>query len=261
MNRHEQLRENYEDALFELLMEGVIEHEGKRIREEMEQLDNDPNFSVPPELDRRCLRTINKAERKKRVLRTSKKLYRVFSKFSVAAIIALALFTSAYAAIPAVRVSTLNLLIEVSDIATELTFGNITDASEINGSPDSLTESVTYISGYMLPNSILNNFTILEQGYNQFTSWITFNSYDNTSLISIEVQTGVDTTINLNTEDASKFREIEFENFKAIIAQQNTGEINAGIADTGNLKFIVITFEGIEFDTAVSIITDFLTVN
>ena len=31
MTRHEQLVENYENALFELLMEGVIEREGEQI--------------------------------------------------------------------------------------------------------------------------------------------------------------------------------------------------------------------------------------
>lgn len=100
MNQHEQLVENYEDALFKLLMEAVIEHEGKQIQEEIDRLNSDPSFSVPPELDRRCLRTINKTTRRKRALHTGKKVYRVFSKFSVAAVIALALFTSAYAAFP-----------------------------------------------------------------------------------------------------------------------------------------------------------------
>lgn len=38
MTRHEQLVENYENALFELLMEGVIEREGEQIEKENEQL-------------------------------------------------------------------------------------------------------------------------------------------------------------------------------------------------------------------------------
>ena len=41
MTRHEQLVENYENALFELLMEGVIEREGEQIEKENEQLKND----------------------------------------------------------------------------------------------------------------------------------------------------------------------------------------------------------------------------
>ena len=39
----------------------------------------------------------------------------------------MALFTSAYAAFPEVRISTLNLLIEVSDISTELSFVDNSD--------------------------------------------------------------------------------------------------------------------------------------
>ena len=34
MTRHEQLVENYENALFELLMEGVIEREGEQIEKD-----------------------------------------------------------------------------------------------------------------------------------------------------------------------------------------------------------------------------------
>ena len=55
MTRHEQLVENYENALFELLMEGVIEREGEQIEKENEQLKNDPDFAIPPELDKRCM--------------------------------------------------------------------------------------------------------------------------------------------------------------------------------------------------------------
>ena len=64
MTRHEQLVENYENALFELLMEGVIEREGEQIEKENEQLKNGPGFSVPPELDKRCMASIKKACKK-----------------------------------------------------------------------------------------------------------------------------------------------------------------------------------------------------
>lgn len=56
--RHEQLLENYEDALFSLFMERVAEEEGKRLLEENERLKHNPDAAVPKELDERCHKTI-----------------------------------------------------------------------------------------------------------------------------------------------------------------------------------------------------------
>lgn len=73
MNRREQIVENFEDAFMSLFMADIAEYEGQKFIGENERLKNDPNFKVPPELDRRCLRTINKTERKKRIWSTGKK--------------------------------------------------------------------------------------------------------------------------------------------------------------------------------------------
>ena len=56
MTRREKLQENFEDALFALLMEEVAEQEGQRLLEENEKLKRDPESTVPPEVDRRCLK-------------------------------------------------------------------------------------------------------------------------------------------------------------------------------------------------------------
>ena len=61
MNRRQKLQDAYEDALFALLMEDVIEEEGKRLAEENEQLKNDPSAAVPEELHERCVETIHRA--------------------------------------------------------------------------------------------------------------------------------------------------------------------------------------------------------
>ena len=263
MNQHEQLVENYEDALFKLLMEAVIQHEGKEIQEEIDRLNSDPNFSVPPELDRRCLHTINRVDRRKRALRTGKKIYRVFSKFSVAAVIALVLFTSAYAAFPAVRVSTLNLLIEVSDIATELTFGDSDDANNeadsIETPSDSAPEDALTIAGYVIPQSITSKYELFDESTSQFFSWASLRSGDG-STISIDIQVGEGRAVNINTEDADSVQEVNMGHFEGIIVQHNAAVI-VGVADTDKLNFIVITFTDIDFESAINMTNDFISVN
>lgn len=263
MNRHEQLVCNYEDALFKLLMEGVIEHEGKRIQEEMERLNNDPNFSVPPELDRRCLHTISKIEFRKRASCAGKKIYQVFSKLSMAMVIAVTLFTSAYAAFPALRVSTLNLLIQISDIATEFKFSDTSDINEKTDDDtlsDSLQDDCMTIAGYILPTTITSGFQLEEEGADQLGTWIALVS-DNGARITVEVQPGEGNTASINTENAVSIKTISNNQFEAVISKQNNGLIIGGIADSNNVRFILVTFEGLSFDSSVDMVTDFITAN
>ena len=60
MNRRDELRERYEDALFAFLMEDVIETEGKKMLEENERLKQDPLAAVPEAVDYRCIQTIKR---------------------------------------------------------------------------------------------------------------------------------------------------------------------------------------------------------
>ena len=263
MNQRDQLLENFEDAFMALFMANIAEHEGKGFLEENERLKNDADFKVPPELDRRCLRTINRVDRRKRTLYTGTKVYRVFSKFSVAAVIPLVLFTSAYAAFPAVRVSTLNLLIEVSDIATELTFGDSDDANNeadsIETPSDSAPEDALTIAGYVIPESITSKYELFDESTSQFFSWASLRSGDG-STISIDIQVGEGRAVNINTEDADSVQEVNMGHFEGIIVQHNAAVI-VGVADTDKLNFIVITFTDIDFESAINMTNDFISVN
>ena len=54
MTNHERLTEQYEDALFALLMDSVAEEEGKQALELNERLKADPAAEVPESARRRC---------------------------------------------------------------------------------------------------------------------------------------------------------------------------------------------------------------
>lgn len=72
MKTREQLQDEYEDALFALLMYDIAQIEGQRAEAENERLRNDPNAKVPEELDQKCLRTIRRCFLKKKLLRLAK---------------------------------------------------------------------------------------------------------------------------------------------------------------------------------------------
>ncbi|MCI9402468.1 MAG: hypothetical protein HFF04_02195 [Oscillospiraceae bacterium] len=66
MKSREQLREEYEDALFALMMDYAAQAEGERLLAENEALKHNPAAQVPEHLDQRCLQTIQMAFQKKK---------------------------------------------------------------------------------------------------------------------------------------------------------------------------------------------------
>ena len=261
MTRHEQLVENYENALFELLMEGVIEREGEQIEEENEQLKNDPDFAIPPELDKRCMASIKKACRKRRSGQFGRKAYGVLSKVAVVVLVVLVLFTSAYAAFPSVRASTLNLLVQISDVSAEMIFENANAESSENGDSNGLISDGTIeLNSVILPELITDKYQVADMGSDRLSSWASFSSQDG-GLISIDVRNGADSVLDINTENALQINEIKRDDFSGIIVFFDGGYITAGIADQANGKFIILNFDGISYDSAELIIDELINVN
>lgn len=60
MTRRERLIENYEDALFSLLMDEVAESEGKKAMEGNQRLRDNGEIEVPVSVRQRCRRVIAK---------------------------------------------------------------------------------------------------------------------------------------------------------------------------------------------------------
>ena len=58
MTRKEQLWENYEDAVFAILMDAVAEQEGEKGLQLMEELEHDPSAQVPEEVQKKAEKTI-----------------------------------------------------------------------------------------------------------------------------------------------------------------------------------------------------------
>ena len=122
MTDHERLMEQYEDALFALLMEGVAEAEGEKALRLNEELKKDPNAEVPEAVRKRCEKTIRAAFAKKRHRTARRTVSRWLTKAAVVAALSGLLFTAAFALSEDVRVATLNMLIEVMDDRTRITF-------------------------------------------------------------------------------------------------------------------------------------------
>lgn len=112
MTKRDILREQYEDALFALLMDEVAVSEGEKAINENERLKADPNFIILEEANKKCERLISTYFRRKTVRAVGRSFSRVVGKVAVVALAAMLLFTTAFAVSPVFRAHTLNLVVE-----------------------------------------------------------------------------------------------------------------------------------------------------
>ena len=129
MHEQEKLYEQYEDAVFALLMDKVAEENGKKLLQQNEELLADPDAAVPETLSKRCLRTIEKAYRKSQWKAAAKKVTRALNRVALWILVPLFLFGTAFAASETVRVKTLNFLITNFEFGTEFRIENTASAT------------------------------------------------------------------------------------------------------------------------------------
>lgn len=243
MTRHDELYENYEDALFALLMEKIAEEEGKKYLEESERLNQDPNAEIPESLDRKCRNIINrefaKSNRRKR-LQVAKK---VLSRVAIVALISIMLFMTAYALVPEVRIRTLNLLIEISDVATTLTFNK--DTSDII----SVVLDDGFF-GYVIPD-VPEGFVITDQGSNSQVIWI---DYENSAgaVISFSILGSATSVFNVDTEDADSVEKIVIHGYEGLIIEKGE-KIHIVWGDIDQAKYVNVICRDIDMDTAIDL--------
>ncbi len=203
MTDHERLMEEYEDALFALLMEGVAEAEGEKALRLNEELKKDPNAEVPEAIRKRCEKTIRAAFAKKRHRTVRRTVSRWLTKAAVVAVLSGLLFTAAFALSEDVRVATLNILIEVMDNRTIITFEG--DSSEHAENTSKIIPGLEYhynIALEWLPEGFeLDSGNFEENGTGDYVSYL--SSQD--GLIEVGVTPySAGLTKSVNTEDCTE---------------------------------------------------------
>ena len=243
MNRHEQLVDNYEDALFALFMEKAAEYEGARLLEVLEEADGGGSVEVPPELDRRCLRTIRRAGAKRRLKRLAGGASKAFARASIAAMLALILFTSAYAAIPEVRTGTLKLLISISGPETTLTLTEGPEEPVIEPNAD------VDLGGYKL-TYIPDGFEPAGEGVTDKTQFALYKNGG--SSFAVQILDANNAQHSLDTENADSVEVISVHGWDGLKINKDDRCIITW-ADLDNLRFISVICEKLGEGEALSI--------
>lgn len=193
MTRREQLQEQYEDALFALLMEEVAESEGRKALEENERLKQDPDAEVPAEVVRRCRRTIDREFAKQNVRSVGRLSWKVIHKVAVAALLGIFLFSAAFAVSEDFRVNTLNLVIDLYGKYADFSFQGASQAKV-----DQETTNAAFEVGW-LPAG----FELKEQRSGQSSTWAEYEG-PNGEIISIDLVTlGQSGVSGVDIEDAT----------------------------------------------------------
>lgn len=242
MTRKEELRDNYEDALFALLMESVMEEEGKKLLQENERLKADPEFEVPEEASRRCVKAIKKAFAKKNGKAAGKVIYRTFSKVAVVAVLCGLLFTAAYAAIPDVRVKTLNLLIETSDVATRLTIAGEGSAANMGKPQPGAAEGGVMLLGYQFPDAPEGFVYDSERsGSGNMTAWAFFQNEDGATIKYVVHAVPKESPLDVDTEGADLVLNITVQGHSGLLVQKGE-RTNVAWVDMDHCAFCSIIF-------------------
>ena len=102
MTKQEMLYEQYNDALFRLLMHSVAQHQGQQYQEENQALkaqEDGPSETAK----RRCLRTISRQVRRGHARAAARTASRVLSKAAVVMLLVISCLTAAFAVSPVFR--------------------------------------------------------------------------------------------------------------------------------------------------------------
>ena len=102
MTKQEMLYEQYNDALFRLLMHSVAQHQGQQYQEENQALkaqEGGPSETAK----RRCLRTISRQVRRGHARAAARTASRVLSKAAVVMLLVISCLTAAFAVSPVIR--------------------------------------------------------------------------------------------------------------------------------------------------------------
>lgn len=194
MNRAEKLQEQYEDALFALLMDRIVVSEGEAALKEMEMLEEDPDFIVPDSCIHRCQQIISDCAKgyRRKNRRTHAKT--TFKRIVLVAVISMMLFATAMAASDSFRMKVVNYAFEF--FSDHMTFGFVKDASENSNSSDTMLDTFecSWVpEGYVLEDS----------GENFARQWKTYYNADTNGLLDISIFDGEEQGASIDIEDAT----------------------------------------------------------
>lgn len=208
MDKIEQtLRDNYEDAMFALLMDGYAKEEGKHLLDLANQLNSDNEYVLPADMEKNGVKTIQKAFRRKNILTFAKVSGKAFSKVAILVLILNIAFGISFFSVEAFRAEVLDIMIDYQSTHTTVKF--------IDGSSSDYDEHTAQKFMQVLPGS----YKLTSYEYEDGSEYAIITDSAGIQIIwSVE---STNATINLDTEDAEFTENISFGNIEGILVEKN----------------------------------------
>ena len=234
MDKQERLREEYEDALFAIMMDGLASSLGQEALEENERLNSDPAAAVPERIDKRCMRTIRGHYRRAAAKRIGRTTLKAAGRLAMVCGIAGILFLGAFAASERVRTNTMNLIVE--------TFGESTDFYFVPPPGD----NVPQVKAGWVPDG----FALNEEGSDEMNSWFLYTGMG-TQYIQGRYFLGDGQVLGIDTEDAGvayiQLRDTE----ATLVSKDGRFQMAWGTADKAG--FVYILAEGVTEEELIQV--------
>ena len=249
MHEQEKLYEQYEDAVFALLMDKVAEENGKKLLQQNEALLADPDADVPETLSKRCLRTIEKAHRKSQWKAAAKKVTRALNRVALWILVPLFLFGTAFAASETVRVKTLNFLITNFEFGTEFRIENTASATPQQ-------QSMTPVVDDCIPS----DYDLISQSSTSLSEVFLYtNASDSEVSIIIYTLEKLNGAISIDTEDAEVWYNTIDD--QSVMYVQKADTYQAVWTDVENQKMYVLSSSNTALDVVYGIVEKMLLSN
>lgn len=210
MTQKEQLWENYEDAVFAILMDAVAEQEGEKGLQLMEELEHDPSAQVPEEVQKRAEKTIRKAFAAQSRRSARHVGFRMFQRIAVAVLVIVLTTVCAFAAFPEIRTGILNMIADVYEDHTDFSF--TTNASNSEPASDYKVELAWIPDG----------FEVSEEGSHYSTAWKTYENGKG-AILYVAESSADNRTMTVDTENAD-VKQVIIQGYEGTMVQKSADE-------------------------------------
>lgn len=243
MDNQARLLQIFEDEYFKIMIQEMVEEDGKRLLEESQRLNDDSSLVVPETLRKKCLTEINKGMKAERKYVWGRRLRKGFVRAAVAIFICMSILTISFAASQTFRAATLNLLITLFGDHSEISYNQ-----ESSSAPNAAYDISAIQFGW-----IPEGYTITQEYTNPPA--YRFEKAD-TGRITIEVLQDIDDPISVDTEDATQ-HSVTIQGYNALYYTKESGEPGA---ETITLVIPLELYEDVVILTSEGLTIDELTI-
>ena len=224
-----ELQDNYEDALFALLMDDYAKEEGEHLLDLANQLNADETYTLPDGMETRGLRTIRMAFRKKNLHYATRLAGKVLSKVAIFVLILNVAFGISFFSVEAFRAEVLNMMLSYQETHTSIQF--VEDNSDELGSFQGLTvEDFMKVlpKEYSLVEHNIDSSMEYAEILGEHGEQITWYSFD------------ISAAINLDTEDADYTKELSIGTVTGLLVEKD-GDVTIVVGDVASERIYQIT--------------------